>query len=75
MSLINKKVSEFKVQAYQNGEFKEVTLGLDIDSVINNISALVKTLVNEEEIQNIVRSIRKEHVFCTYTIQICHSLL
>ena len=26
MSLINKKVSEFKVQAYQNGEFKEVTL-------------------------------------------------
>ena len=26
MSLINKKVSEFKVQAYQNGDFKEVTL-------------------------------------------------
>ena len=26
MSLINKKVSEFKVQAYQNGEFKEVSL-------------------------------------------------
>ena len=25
MSLINKKVSDFKVQAYQNGEFKEVT--------------------------------------------------
>ncbi len=35
------------------GQFKEVTLGLDIDSVINNISALAKTLVNEEEIQNI----------------------
>ena len=26
MSLINKKVSEFKVQSYQNGDFKEVTL-------------------------------------------------
>ena len=26
MSLINKKVSDFKAQAYQNGEFKEVTL-------------------------------------------------
>lgn len=26
MSLINKKVSDFTVQAYQNGEFKEVTL-------------------------------------------------
>ena len=26
MSLINKKVSEFKVQAYQGGDFKEVTL-------------------------------------------------
>ena len=26
MSLINKKVSDFKVQAYQNGDFKEVTL-------------------------------------------------
>lgn len=26
MSLINKKVSDFKVQAYQTGEFKEVTL-------------------------------------------------
>ena len=26
MSLINKKVSDFKVQAYQNGEFREVTL-------------------------------------------------
>lgn len=26
MSLINKKVSDFKVQAYQNGEFKEVSL-------------------------------------------------
>lgn len=26
MSLINKKVSDFKVQAYQNGEFKQVTL-------------------------------------------------
>ena len=25
MSLINKKVLDFKVQAYQNGEFKEVT--------------------------------------------------
>ncbi|MGU8944343.1 alkyl hydroperoxide reductase subunit C [Clostridium perfringens] len=25
MSLINKKVSDFKVQSYQNGEFKEVT--------------------------------------------------
>ena len=25
MSLINKKVSDFKVQAYQNGEFKKVT--------------------------------------------------
>ncbi|MBE5765201.1 MAG: hypothetical protein E7339_06365 [Clostridiales bacterium] len=35
------------------GQFKEVTLALDIDSVINNISALAKTLVNEEEIQNI----------------------
>ena len=26
MSLIGKKVSDFKVQAYVNGEFKEVTL-------------------------------------------------
>lgn len=26
MSLINKKVSDFKVNAYQNGEFKEITL-------------------------------------------------
>ena len=26
MSLINKKVSDFTVQAYHNGEFKEVTL-------------------------------------------------
>ena len=26
MSLINKKVSDFKVQAYQDGSFKEVTL-------------------------------------------------
>ncbi|GAB6168855.1 alkyl hydroperoxide reductase subunit C [Clostridium carnis] len=26
MSLINKKVSDFKVQAYQNGDFKEITL-------------------------------------------------
>lgn len=25
MSLINKKVSEFKVQAYQDDDFKEVT--------------------------------------------------
>ena len=32
MSLINKKVSDFKAQAYQNGEFKEVTL----DSIKGN---------------------------------------
>ena len=25
MSLIGKEINEFKVQAYQNGEFKEVT--------------------------------------------------
>lgn len=37
MSLINKKVSDFKVQAYQNGEFKEVTL----DSVKGHWSAFV----------------------------------
>ncbi|MFR1709686.1 MAG: alkyl hydroperoxide reductase subunit C [Clostridium sp.] len=37
MSLINKKVSDFKVQAYQNGEFKEVTL----DSVKGHWSVFV----------------------------------
>ena len=35
------------------GQLLDVTMALDIDSVINNISALAKTLVNEEEIQNI----------------------
>lgn len=37
MSLINKKVSDFKVQAYQNGEFKEVTL----DSIKGHWSVFV----------------------------------
>lgn len=37
MSLINKKVSDFKVQAYHNGEFKEVSL----DSVKGHWSVFV----------------------------------
>lgn len=37
MSLINKNVSDFKVQAYQNGEFKEVTL----DSIKGSWSVFV----------------------------------
>ena len=37
MSLINKKVSDFTVQAYQNGEFKEVTL----ESIKGNWSVFV----------------------------------
>ena len=42
MSLINKKVSEFKVQAYQNGDFKEVTLA-DIIWSFSHLKILLTT--------------------------------